>query len=145
MTRILRPVFVSALLTGLLGGQQQTPPKDGKPQAAPQAQQEQAPPEEDETAIQAPKEYSFNPIQAEKELKIGNYYFKKGSYKAAALRFREASKWNPSFAEAFLRLGEAEDKRKDRKAAREAYAKFLELAPADKRAGAIKKKLDQKN
>jgi tetratricopeptide (TPR) repeat protein len=141
VTRICLPVVFFTLLCGLLWGGQQPPPKDDKAQGAPQVQEEQAPPEEDETAVEPPKEYSFNPIQAEKELKIGNYYFKKGSYKAAANRFREASKWNPGFAEAYLRLGDAEEKRKDRKAAREAYAKFVELAPADKRADRIRKKL----
>ena len=32
------------------------------------------PPEEDESLI--PKEYSFNPLQASKELRVGNYYLK---------------------------------------------------------------------
>ena len=73
-------------------------------------------------------EYSFNPLQAEKELQTGNYYFKKGSYRAAASRFREATRWNDGFIEAWLRLGEAEEKLKDRQAAKEAYAKYLALA-----------------
>ncbi len=32
----------------------------------------------------APKEYAFNPLQATKEVEIGNYYFKKKNYRAAA-------------------------------------------------------------
>jgi tetratricopeptide (TPR) repeat protein len=123
-----------ALVCGVLCAQQQAPPKQ---QPAPA---EQAPPEEDE-AITPPKEYSFNPLQAEKELRIGNYYFKKGSYKAAANRFRESVKWNAGFAEAYLRLGDAEVKLRDSKTAREAYTKFVELAPDDKRAQALKKKV----
>jgi tetratricopeptide (TPR) repeat protein len=114
--------------------QQKAPPKEKAPQ------NEQAPPEEDET-IQKPKEYSFNPIQAEKELRIGNYYFRKGSYKAAANRFQEAANWNPGFAEAYLRLGDAEEKLKDKKAAEGAYQQFVKLAPEDKRAEAVKKKI----
>ena len=113
----------------------------GKDQEAqPQDQgQEQAPPEEDESL--AVKEYSFNPLQATKEIQVGNYYFKKGSYRAAAHRFREATKWNNGLAEAWLRLGEAEEKQKDRKAAREAYAKYLELEPDGKSAAEVRKKL----
>lgn len=99
----------------------------------------QEPPEEDESLI--PQEYSFNPLQAEKELKVGAFYFKKGSYKAAARRFEEAAKWSPGYAEAYLRLGEAREKLKDRQAAREAYKKFLELAPEHQRAAEIKRKL----
>jgi len=101
--------------------------------------QEQEPPEEDESL--ATKEYSFNPLEAEKDVKVGNYYFKKGNYKAAVNRFREATLWNPTFAEAFLRLGESEEKMRDKPAAQQAYAKYLELAPDTKEADLIKKKL----
>ncbi len=120
--------------------QQDKPQSKTKPseQSKPQVQ-EQEPPEEDENI--APKEYSFNPLEADRNLRIGNYYFKKGNYKAAVNRFREATKWNPNFAEAFLRLGDGEEKMKDRKAATEAYAKFLQLAPASKEAESVKKKL----
>jgi tetratricopeptide (TPR) repeat protein len=101
--------------------------------------EEQEPPEEDESL--KPKEYSFNPLEAERDLKVGNYYFKKGNYKAAASRFREATRWNPTYAEAFLRLGESEEKLKDKPAAQQAYEKYLELAPDAKDAEAVKKKL----
>ena len=107
-------------------------------QAKPQVE-EQEPPEEDESL--KPKEYSFNPLEAERDLKIGNYYFKKGNYKAAASRFREATRWNPTYAEAFLRLGDSEEKLKDKPAAQQAYAKYLELSPDAKEAETIKKKL----
>ncbi|HXG32560.1 MAG TPA: tetratricopeptide repeat protein [Bryobacteraceae bacterium] len=100
------------------------------------------PPEEDESL--APKEYAFNPLQAEKELKVGNFYFKKGNYRAAAARFEEAIRWNPSYAEAYLRLGEAREKLKDTAGAQKAFQKYLELAPDSKRAAEIRKKLGQK-
>ncbi len=104
--------------------------------------EEQVPPEEDE-AVAVKKEYAFNPLQAQKELQIGNYYFKKGSYRAAANRFQEATRWDSSLADAWLRLGEAREKQKDRKGAREAYAKYLEVAPDSKNASVIRKKIDQ--
>ena len=88
-----------------------TAPKAPATPAAPAAQ-EQEPPEED--ANLKPKVYAFNPLQANKELQVGVEYFKKHSYKAAAGRFREATRWNPNLAEAWLRLGEAEEKRKNR-------------------------------
>lgn len=105
------------------------------------APKEQDPPEEDERL--AVKEYSFNPLQAEQELKVGNYYFKKGSYRAAALRFEEATKWDPNMAEAFKRLGEAKEKQHDRDAAAVAYKKFLEIAPDDGAAKEIQKRLTE--
>jgi tetratricopeptide (TPR) repeat protein len=122
--RWILPLFLALIAHG-----QQPPPTT----------QEQAPPEEDESL--KPKEYSFNPLQAAKELRVGNYYLKKGSYRAAALRFQEATKWDNTLAEAFLRLGEAREKLHDRKAAAEAYAKYLEIAPDAKDAPDVKKKL----
>ena len=110
--------------------------QDPKKPAEPKEQQ---PPEEDESV--APKEYSFNPLEAEHDVQIGNYYFKKGNYKGARSRFREATRWNPSNAEAFLRLGDSEEKMHDKSAARQAYAKYLELAPDGKEAASVKKKL----
>jgi tetratricopeptide (TPR) repeat protein len=105
-----------------------------------QSQQKEAePPEEDDSA--KPTEYAFNPLQAEKELKVGEFYLKKGTYGAAVARFTEATKWNPTLAEAYLKLGEAEEKYKNLKAAKEAYTKYLELAPDAKNAPEIKKKL----
>lgn len=100
---------------------------------------EDLPPEEDAAA--KPKEYSFNPLQAETEMTTGRYYFHRGKYRAAAERFREAARWNPTLAEAYERLGATEEKQHDSKAAREAYSKYLEMAPDAKDAKEIKKKL----
>ena len=102
---------------------------------------EEVPKEEDENL--SAREYSFNPLQAEKEVRVGEYYFKKGSYRAAALRFREATKWNQGYGEAWLRLGETAEKQKDTKTAKEAYAKYLEVAPDAKDAAEIRKKLEK--
>jgi tetratricopeptide (TPR) repeat protein len=99
----------------------------------------QAPPEEDEAV--APTVYSFNPLQAEKDMRVGDYYLKQGSFRAAAGRYREATRWNAGSGEAWKRLGEASEKLRDLPSAREAYAKYLSLAPDAKDASRIKKKL----
>lgn len=116
--------------------------EEKKPPAKPTETEPVEPPEED--VGRQTKEYAFNPLQAARELKVGNYYFRKGSYKAAAQRFLEASRWDPSSAEAFLRLGEAREKLKDIPAAHEAYAKYLELAPEARNAPDIRRKLTGK-
>ena len=119
----------------LVLAQEKTEPKKDEPAG----QQEQEPPEEDQHLTQT--KYAFNPLQASKEIQIGNFYFKKGSFRAAELRFRDATRWDESNAEAWLRLAEASEKLKDPKAAREAYQKYLALAPDAKNADEIKKKL----
>ncbi len=114
--------------------------KKQRPQPATSGKQE-VPPEED-TSL-AVKEYSFNPLQSENELKVGNFYFKTGKYRSAAMRFTEATKWNDGNSEAWLRLGETEEKLKDPKAAKEAFTKYLALAADAKNAPEIRKKLQK--
>ena len=102
---------------------------------------EAIPPEED--AEVATDTYSFNPLLAEKSLKVGKFYLKQGKYRAAEGRFRDATKWNDGNSEAWLRLGEVEEKLKDKAAAREAYQKYLELASDAKNAAEIRKRLEK--
>src|SRR5207249_11975416 len=83
------------------------------------------PPEEDPGL--APQEYALNPVQAKKEIIAGNYYPKKGNYKAAAQRYLQATLWDPGSPEGFLKLGETNEKLHDLAAAREAYEKYIAI------------------
>lgn len=124
--------------------QQQAPPntttlkKDRPPQSK---GAEEDPPEEDMSL--SVDSYSFNPLQSKKSVEIGNEYAKKHNFRAAAGRYKEATKWNEGNSEAWLRLGEADEKLKDGQGAREAYAKYLELASDAKNAAEIRKKLEK--
>lgn len=125
---------------------QQTPP--GKPveleKQRPQqktSDKDAIPPEED-SSIGATT-YSFNPLQAKKDIEVGNEYAKKHSYRSAANRFLSATKYNDGDAEAWLRLGETEEKLRDKAAAHDAYAKYLELSADAKNATEIKKRMDK--
>jgi predicted TPR repeat methyltransferase len=111
--------------------------------AWPQAQVEE-PPEEDVNPREQ-TEYVLNPIQAEKEIRVGNYYLKKGSYKAAVRRYQEAVKWDPNSAEGWYKMGEAHRKMKNPAAAREAWTKYLEIEPDGKHANSVKKHINEKS
>ena len=111
------------------------------PKDPPPPEENQLPPEEDKAKIQ--EQYSFNPVKSNKDVSVGEFYFKKNDYKAAAGRFREATKWNDGNAEAWLRLGDAEEKMHDAKAAREAWEKYLMLAPDAKNSAEVRKKLER--
>ena len=100
------------------------------------------PPEGRDTSIGATT-YSFNPLQAKKDIEIGNEYAKKHSYRAAANRFLSATKYNDGDAEAWLRLGEMDEKLRDKPGAHEAYSKYLELAADAKNAAEIKKRMEK--
>jgi len=91
---------------------------------------EEVPPEED--ASLSTESYSFNPLQAKKDVGVGDEYAKKHNFRAAAGRYRSATKWDDGNQEAWLKLGEAEEKLKDPDAARQAYSKYLELATNSK-------------
>jgi len=127
--------------------QQQPPAADPQPQkkletTRPPKPAEQEPPEEDESL--KPEEFSLNPLKAQSSINAGDFYFKtRKNYHAAARRYLYATKWDPGSAEAFLKLGEADEKLNDHAAAREAYEKYLELAPSARNAAAIKKKIEK--
>jgi len=124
---------------------QQTPPaqpglKTERPQPA-RNDAIEAPPEEDKSLTVT--NYSFNPLQSEKEVRVGNFYFKEHIYRSAAGRYREATKWNDANSDAWLHLGEAAEKGKDKATAKEAYAKYLKLEPDAKNAAEIRKKIEK--
>jgi predicted TPR repeat methyltransferase len=57
------------------------------------------------------------------------------------MRFQEATRWDPGFAEAFRKLGESSEKARDYATARQAYTKYVELAEDPKDADEIKKRI----
>lgn len=99
-------------------------------------------PEEDESV--KPRVYPFNPLEAERNVKVGNFYMHQGNargYRAAAGRYEDATKYNPSSAEAFFRLGEAEEKLKHTEKAKAAFQRAVKLAPDSKFGRDARKKL----
>jgi tetratricopeptide (TPR) repeat protein len=129
---VARTLLTAFLLGVELFAQEPPPP----PPQVPRPQDLQ---EEDESL--KPKEYALNPIESARDINIGNQYFKKGNFRAAANRYREATLWDPGSAEAFLKLGEALERVHDFNPARDAYNKYLELAKDAKDADAIKRRM----
>ena len=127
---VLRRLLPVMLLAALLPAQRR------RPEAPP------APREPDEVESEAEPEYTFNPIQAQKELRIGDFYFKRKSYRAAAGRYDRATKWQPDLAEAYYKLGEAQEKLDKPEVARAAFQKYLELSPPPRKAEEVKKKIE---
>ena len=116
-------------------------PKAGTSTAQPSENGED-PPEEDESV--APEKFTLNPLESERNVKVGNFYWHKGKYRAAAERYTRATKFNPTSAEAFFKLGEAERKLNNQDAARLAFQKVMQIAPDSKLASEAKRKLGSK-
>ncbi len=104
--------------------------------------EESLPPEEDESII--PEKVPFNPMESDRSIKVGNYYWHKGKYRAALQRYELAAKYNPSSAEAYFKVAETEEKLKNVDAAKIAFQKVIKLAPDSKLAQEAKKKLGSK-
>jgi tetratricopeptide (TPR) repeat protein len=100
------------------------------------------PPDEDASSA-AQQKVSFNPVQSNKDLMVGNEYFKKGNYKAASARFRSATQYNDANATAWLRLAEADEKQDFTKEAHDAYERYLQLSPTAKNSAEIRKRLEK--
>ena len=99
-------------------------------------------PEEDESL--KPKVYPFNPLEADRSIKVGNFYMHQGTprgYRAAVGRFTDATKYNPQSGEAYFRLGEAEEKLKHSAKAKAAFERAAQIAPTSKIGRDAKKKL----
>jgi tetratricopeptide (TPR) repeat protein len=132
-------VFAGIILAQQQAQKEQPRKQEIQKQAAPDVQ---LPPEED-AGVPKPEEYVFNPVKSKRDVAVGSFYLKKGDYKAAAGRFREATKWNDGNAEAWLLLGQAEERNDDAKAARAAYERYLQLAPDAKHAQDVRKRLEK--
>jgi len=135
-----------------LASAQQAPPEQAPPQKKLETErpkpapgtQEAVPPEEDKEVART--EYSFNPLQSQKDVSVGNLYFKNHKWRAAELRYSSATKWNDGNADAWLHLGEVEERLRDTDKAREAYQKYVELASDGKDAkkvAEVRKKLEK--
>ncbi len=113
--------------------------QDSKPPETPQQVQE--PPEEDNSF--KPRTYDFNPLKASQSITAGNFYFDKKNYSAAKNRYVDATLYDPGNGEAFQKLGEAQEKLHNFKAALEAYKKFFDMEPTSKEIPVIKKRMEK--
>ncbi len=86
-------------------------------------------------------EYVFNPIQAKKDVKIGDFYAKKGNHRAAVARYLEATKWNPQYAEAFWKVADSREKLEQPAQALEAYRKYLQVDADSKKASEARERI----
>jgi len=72
----------------------------------------------------------WNPMKAQKDVEVGDFYFKvKQNYPAAIARYREALEFKPHDAEATFKLAEVLNKTGDAAGAIENYEAYLKILP----------------
>ena len=85
----------------------------------------------------------WNPHKAMKNVEVGDYYFKRGNYRAAVSRYREALEWKPKDAVATFKLAQALDKTDQKPEAAEQYQAYLKILPHGINADDCKKALQR--
>jgi tetratricopeptide (TPR) repeat protein len=121
--------------------QQQEPEK---PAEAPATQKKTPPKTNKDNATQsAPDQPMWDPLRAEKDLEVGQYYERKGDLDAAIDRFQDATLAKPGYAIPFRYLGDAQEKKGLKKQAIKSYQRYLDLVPRADDAEKIKKKIDK--
>jgi tetratricopeptide (TPR) repeat protein len=124
-----------------------------EPQPESSSKQSDAPPappakssgkqQKDTATKSAPDQPMWDPLRAEKDLEVGQYYMRKGDIDAAIDRFQDATLAKPGYAVPFRYLGEAQEKKGLKKQAIKSYQRYLDLYPHAEDGDKIKKKIDK--
>jgi tetratricopeptide (TPR) repeat protein len=114
-----------------------SPPNDDMKPKSPAKQKK------DTATKNASDQPAWDPLRAEKDLEVGQYYMKKGDVDAAIDRFQDATTAKPGYAIPFRFLGEAQEKKGLKKQAIKSYQRYLDLYPHAEDGDKIRKKIDK--
>jgi tetratricopeptide (TPR) repeat protein len=126
-------LFLGVLVTAMPAAGQSTAKKPGliRDTAVAEGKEEAA----------ASKEKNYNPMLAEKSVKIGDFYLKKKNYAAAIQRYLEALEYQPNRIEAFEALGRAYEKKGDPGKAVALYKDFVDKFPSSPKVAEFRTKI----
>jgi len=128
-------------------GHAQDPPQESssKPTGEPATPPPKSTPKQKkDTATQnAPDQPTWDPLRAEKDLEVGQFYMKRGDLDAAIDRFQDATTAKPGYAVPFRFLAEAQEKKGLRKQAIKSYQRYLDLYPHAEDGDKVRKKMDK--
>ncbi len=148
MSRLGRNTFCLVILALLMLAaplRESAQESSSKPADTPPAPQPKPPakPNKDTATKSAPDQPTWDPLRAEKDLEVGQYYMKRGDYDAAIDRFNDAIEAKPGYAVPFKYLGEAQEKKGLKKQAIKSYTRYLDLYPHAEDAEKIRKRIDK--
>jgi len=149
---ILAVLGALALGSGGLSRAQDPPPPQEPPPQEPDKPANATPPSakktppktnKDNATESAPDQPTWDPLRAEKDMEVGQYYMHKGDVDAAIDRFQDATLAKPGYAAPFRLLGEAQEKKGLKKPAIKSYQRYLDLYPKAEDAEKIRKKIEK--
>ena len=126
-----------------LRAQDPAPESSSKPADSPAPKKPDKKQKSDTATQNAPDQPTYDPLRAEKDLEVGQYYMRKGDVDAAIDRFQDATTAKPGYAIPFRFLGEAQEKRGLKKEAIKSYSRYLDLFPHAADGDKIRKKIDK--
>jgi tetratricopeptide (TPR) repeat protein len=125
----------------------QNPPQDTPPKPAdappPPPTKPPAKQKKDTATQNAPDQPTWDPLRAEKDLEVGQFYMKKGDVDAAIDRFQDATIAKPGYAVPFRYLAEAQEKKGLKKQAIKSYQRYLDLYPHAEDGDKVRKKIEK--
>jgi tetratricopeptide (TPR) repeat protein len=144
-----RLVIIWAVLLGLAAAQK-APPRSGNGEYSSSKDTKvdlTPPPRDPNRPIGGPDDvqefHPYDPHRAEKNIEVGDYYLKRGNYKAAIDRYREALLFKPNDAVATFQLGVALEKSGALDEALQNYESYLKILPRGPSAAAARQALER--
>lgn len=134
-------MFLGVILVLPISGLAQHPAQN--PPTPPDSKKQDAQPKTDSATKSASDQPTWDPLRAEKDLEVGQYYMRKGDLDAAIDRFQDATTAKPGYALPFRYLAEAQRKKGLKKQAIKSYTRYLDLNPHAEDADKIRKKIDK--
>ena len=126
-----------------LRAQDPAPESSSKPAGASAPKKPDKKQKSDTATQNASDQPAWDPLRAEKDLEVGQYYMRKGDVDAAIDRFQDAATAKPGYAIPFRYLGEAQEKKGLKKQAIASYSRYLDLYPHAEDGDKIRKKIDK--
>ena len=149
MKRLTRNALYATLFAFLVfgaavrGGTQEPPPNAADKPPAPADKPKPPKPNSDNATQNAPDQPKWDPLRAERDMQVGQYYMHKGDVDAAIDRFEDATTAKPGYALPFRLLGEAQEKKGLKRQAIKSYTRYLDLYPKAEDRDKVQKKIDK--
>lgn len=96
---------------------------------------------EGKDAAEASKEKPFNPLEAERNFRVGEFYSKRKNYSAAIRRYLDAIEYQPNLVKAYSALARAYEKSGDIDKAKSVYRDFIQKHPGSRSVQEFQSKL----
>jgi tetratricopeptide (TPR) repeat protein len=97
----------------------------------------------DNATQNAPDQPTWDPLRAERDLEVGQYYMHKGDLDAAIDRFEDAAVAKPGYAIPYRFLGECQERKGLKRDAIKSYTRYLDLFPHAEDKEKIEKKIEK--